>query len=165
VVGPTAPKEQRNIVGVIGKVGVEAGKKVIGLRKKMRDLMRLTCGKAIHPVFGLPGGVSKGITKDEQKQYIESANEAVEFGKFSLDLFNKIVLQSKEYVDAITSDAYTHKTYYMGLVDENNKVNFYDGKLRVVDPSGKEFVKFGTAITFSTSPNTSSRGVTSSSAI
>ncbi|MBN2326170.1 MAG: Ni/Fe hydrogenase subunit alpha [Candidatus Omnitrophica bacterium] len=142
VVGPQAPKEQRNIVGVIGKVGVEAGKKVIGLRKKMRDLMRLTAGKAIHPVFGLPGGVSKGITKEEQKQYIESANEAVEFGKFSLDLFNKVVLQNSEYVDAITSDAYTHKTYYMGLVDENNKSNFYDGKLRVVDPDGKEYVKF-----------------------
>ncbi|MGC9328924.1 MAG: Ni/Fe hydrogenase subunit alpha, partial [Candidatus Hinthialibacter sp.] len=142
VVGPKAPKEQRNIVGVIGKVGVEAGKKVIGLRKKMRDLMRLTCGKAIHPVFGLPGGVSKGISKEEQKQYIESANEAVEFGKFSLKLFNDIVLQNSEYVDAITSDAYTHKTYYMGLVDENNKINFYDGKLRVVDPDGKEYAKF-----------------------
>ena len=34
----------------------------------------------------------------------------------------------------ITSDAYTHKTYYMGMVDEKNQVNFYDGKIRVVDP-------------------------------
>jgi F420-non-reducing hydrogenase large subunit len=30
----------------------------------------------------------------------------------------------------------------MGMVDKNNKVNFYDGKIRVVDPSGKEFAKF-----------------------
>ena len=30
----------------------------------------------------------------------------------------------------------------MGLVDEKNKVNFYDGKIRVVDPGGKELVKF-----------------------
>src|ERR1035441_10178165 len=29
IVGPEAPPEQRNIVGVIGKVGIEAGKKVI----------------------------------------------------------------------------------------------------------------------------------------
>jgi F420-non-reducing hydrogenase large subunit len=42
----------------------------------------------------------------------------------------------------ITSDTYTHRTYYMGLVDENNNVNFYDGKIRVVDPKGKEFAKF-----------------------
>jgi F420-non-reducing hydrogenase large subunit len=30
----------------------------------------------------------------------------------------------------------------MGMVDENNRVNFYDGKIRVVDPEGKELVKF-----------------------
>ncbi len=30
----------------------------------------------------------------------------------------------------------------MGLVDEKNRVNFYDGMIRVVDPNGKEFAKF-----------------------
>jgi F420-non-reducing hydrogenase large subunit len=30
----------------------------------------------------------------------------------------------------------------MGLVDENNKVNFYDGMVKVVDPDGKEFCKY-----------------------
>jgi F420-non-reducing hydrogenase large subunit len=34
-------------------------------------------------------------------------------------------------------------TYYMGLVDGNNKVNFYDGQVRVVDPAGREFTKYG----------------------
>jgi len=53
------------------------------------------------------------------------------------------VLGNNAYVDLIVGDIYKHKTYYMGLVDENNKVNFYDGKVRVVDPDGKEFVKFG----------------------
>ncbi len=30
----------------------------------------------------------------------------------------------------------------MGMVDANNKINFYDGKVRVVDPDGAEFVKY-----------------------
>jgi len=30
----------------------------------------------------------------------------------------------------------------MGLVDENNRVNFYDGKVRIVDPQGNEFAKY-----------------------
>jgi F420-non-reducing hydrogenase large subunit len=63
----------------------------------------------------------------------------VDFAQFSLKLFNDIVLGNKAYVDLILGDVYTHHTYYMGLVDENNKVNFYDGKVRVVDPNGKEF--------------------------
>ena len=29
----------------------------------------------------------------------------------------------------------------MGLVDEQNRVNFYDGRVRVVDPEGKELVQ------------------------
>jgi len=67
---------------------------------------------------------------------------AIEFAQFSLKIFDDIVLGNKEYVDLILGDVYTHHTYYMGMVDENNKVNFYDGKVRVVDPNGKEFVKY-----------------------
>jgi len=33
-------------------------------------------------------------------------------------------------------------SYYMGMVDSNNKVNFYEGDIRVVDPEGKEVAKF-----------------------
>ena len=33
----------------------------------------------------------------------------------------------------------------MGLVDEQNHVNFYDGRVRVVDPEGKELVKYAPA--------------------
>jgi F420-non-reducing hydrogenase large subunit len=57
-------------------------------------------------------------------------------------VFNDIVLKNKAYVDLILSDPYTSETYYMGTVDKNNHVNFYDGKIRVVDPDGKEFAKY-----------------------
>lgn len=144
VVGPTAPKAERNILGVLGKVGLEIGREVIGVRKQLRDLISLAGGKVIHPVFGLPGGVSKALTKADQEKFIAAAERAVKFGLFSLQVFDDIVLKNKQYVEWVTSDTYTHKTYYMGLVDEKNKVNFYDGKLRVVKPDGKEFLKFKT---------------------
>jgi F420-non-reducing hydrogenase large subunit len=53
-----------------------------------------------------------------------------------------MVLDNPHYMDLILRDVYTHHTYYMGLVDEKNKCNFYHGKVRVVDPDGKEFVKY-----------------------
>jgi F420-non-reducing hydrogenase large subunit len=142
VVGPTAPKAERNILGVLGKVGLEVGKEVIGLRRMMRDLITLTAGKVIHPVFGLPGGIAKSLTKDDQQKFIAAGDKAVKFAEFTLQVFNDIVLKNKQYVDWILSDAYTHKTYYMGIVDKNNKVNFYDGMIRVVGPDGKELIKF-----------------------
>jgi len=142
VVGPTAPAAERNILGVIAKVGLEVGRRVIDARRKLRDLVTLTAGKIAHPVFGLPGGVSKRVTPEDQALFRSVAAETVEFGKFTLQVFDDIVLKNSEYVNLILSDAYTHRTHYMGLVDEKNKSNFYDGVLRVVSPEGKEVARF-----------------------
>jgi F420-non-reducing hydrogenase large subunit len=142
VVGPTAPKEQRNVLGVLATVGVEVGKQVIAMRRELRDLETYLGGKTIHPVLGLPGGVAKGIAKEDLPRFQQVAERAVEFAKFTLGVFRSVVLANPDYVALITSEAYTHKTYYMGLVDANNHVNFYEGMLRVVDATGKEYARF-----------------------
>ncbi len=142
IVGPTAPKDQRNVLGVVAKVGVEVGKKVIAMRRAARDLISLLAGKVIHPVFGLPGGVSRQVRAQEQERAVQVARQAVEFAEFTLGAFHDIVLKNRQYVALITSPAYTHQTYYMGLVDEKNRVNFYDGAVRVVTPQGKEYARF-----------------------
>ncbi|MEA2062716.1 MAG: Ni/Fe hydrogenase subunit alpha, partial [Gemmatimonadota bacterium] len=142
VVGPDAPAAERNILGVIAKVGMEIAGQVIRVRREVRSMMQTMMGKVIHPVFGLPGGVSKPITEEERQQYKATAEFAVEFGKAALGIFDSVVLQNVGYVDLILSEAYTHRTYSMGLVDEQNRPNYYDGKLRVVDPEGAEVAKF-----------------------
>ncbi len=142
VLGPQADPAERNILGVVAKVGVEIGGEVIKHRAYAQDIQAMIGGKATHPVCGVPGGMSKAIDEEERKQIQEMAESTVEFAKFSLQLFNDVVLKNKEYVDIILGDVYTMQSYYMGLVDEKNKVNFYEGDVRVVDPEGKEFVKF-----------------------
>jgi len=142
VVGPGAPPGERNILGVIGKVGIEIGKKVIDMRRRLRSIITYLGGRVIHPVCGLPGGVSKGLPEDQRKVFLKVAKDSVEFSKFCLQVFDDIVLKNDTYLDLIVGDIFKHQTYYMGLVDENNKVDLYDGKIRVVDPNGKEFVKF-----------------------
>jgi len=142
VMGPDAPKEQRNILGVIHKVGVEIGRKVIDLRGTCHELIKKMGGKAVHPIGAIPGGMSKGMTLEEKEENLKAGKEAVEFGKFTIQLFNDIVLKNPQYVDLILSDSFTHHTYNMGLVDENNQTNFYEGQIRVVDPDGKELTKF-----------------------
>jgi len=142
VLGPTSDPAERNILGVVAKVGLEVGGEVIKHRAYAQDIQAVIGGKATHPVFGLPGGASKPITEEERKDFEEKAKSLVEFAKFSLKLFSDVVLANKEYLDLITGDIYTMKSYYMGLVDSNNKMNFYDGDIRVVDPEGKEVAKF-----------------------
>ncbi|MCE7748317.1 MAG: Ni/Fe hydrogenase subunit alpha [Candidatus Heimdallarchaeota archaeon] len=142
VVGPTAPAAKRNILGVIEKAGIEIGKEVIKHRAYGQKITAILGGKATHPVCGLPGGVSKSLSSDEVAEIKTMVKSCVDFAQFSLKLFDDIVLKNEDYVNLILSDPYTLKTYNMGLVDENNKVNFYDGLIRVTDTQGKEFLKF-----------------------
>ncbi len=142
VVGPDAPPGERNILGVIHKVGVEIGKQVIDCRQRNHHVIEMMGGRGIHPVAGLPGGWSKPVSEEEREYYEEVARQNIEFGEFSLKLFDDVVLGNSDYVDLVLGDTYTHETYYMGTVDDNNCANFYDGKIRVVDPEGNEFVKY-----------------------
>ena len=142
VVGPDADPAQRNIIGVIKKVGLDIGGKVIDIRKRCREIIRLIASKPCHPEGGLPGGVSRGITVEEREWIRKTADDAVEFAQFAMKLFKDVVLGNKKYLDLVLSDAYKLQTYYMGLVDESKKVNLYEGKLRVVDPRGAEYALF-----------------------
>jgi F420-non-reducing hydrogenase large subunit len=86
--------------------------------------------------------MSKPITEEDRQQILERARPSLETAKFNLKLFDDVVLANPAYVDLVLSDTFAHQTYYMGLMDENNHVNFYDGKVRVVGPDGKELVKY-----------------------
>ena len=144
IVGPEAPKELRNVVGVIQKVGVDVGKRVIAMRRRLREMISYFGGKVIHPVFGLPGGVSKGLAPADLPGIKQLAHDAVDFARFTLQVFKDVVLKNERYLTLITSEAYTHRTYYMGLVNHRNQPDFYAGKVRVVDPAGTEYASFPT---------------------
>jgi F420-non-reducing hydrogenase large subunit len=143
VLGPDAPKAERNVLGIVGKVGKEIGARVMELLRDNHEIAAIIGGRYIHSVSAIVGGVSKPITEEDREQIAERARRSIDTAKFSLQLFEDVVLQNQTYVDMILSEAFTHQTYYMGLVDENNKVNFYDGKVRVVGPGGEELVKYG----------------------
>jgi F420-non-reducing hydrogenase large subunit len=142
VVGPDAPKAERNILGVVRKVGKEIGSRVIQLLADNHEITAIIGGRYIHGVSALVGGVSKPITEEERLKILELVKRSIETAKFSIKLFDDVVLANQAYVDLILSDMFTHQTYYMGLVDENNKGNFYDGQVRVVGPDGAELVKY-----------------------
>jgi len=143
VVGPNAPAAKRNVLGVIEKAGLDIGKEVIKHRAYGQKITGMIGGRPTHPVSAcIPGGIAKALSEEERQEIETMLKSCVKFAKFSLELFHDIVLKNADYVNLIKNEAYILKTYYMGTVDKNNKVNFYDGAVRVVDPQGKEFTKF-----------------------
>lgn len=142
VVGPDADPSERNILGVIGKVGLEIGGEVIKQRRIAQEIQALLGGHQTHVVMNIPGGVRKGLTEEERDDIVTKAEGFVEFGKFSLKIFDDVVLANEKYVDIILNGPYSLDLYSMGVVDGNNHVNFYDGKVRVVDQEGEEHCKY-----------------------
>jgi F420-non-reducing hydrogenase large subunit len=142
VVGPTADPAERNIIGVINKVGKEIGTEVIKQRRLAQEIQAMLGGHQTHVVMNVPGGVRKGLTEEQRDDVVKRAEGFIEFSKFSLKLFEDVVLNNKTYLDIILNGPYSLNLHSMGLVDDNNKVNFYDGKVRVVNTSGDELFKY-----------------------
>ena len=115
VCGPAAPAAERNVLGVIGRVGLELGGAVVKTRREAQNIQAIIGGKPTHPLMGVPGGVSKGVSKEEQQQIIGFAQDMVEFSKTSLQVFKDVVLNNKEYMDIVLNpDLYYHETYQKG---------------------------------------------------
>ncbi len=143
VMGPAAPASKRNILGVVDTVGLEIGGQVLRARSLAQKTQEIIGGKATHPVCGIPGGMSKPLAEEDRAKIEEWSKELVNFAKFTAGLLDDVVLKNEAYLGLIKDPGiYYHETYYMGMVDKNNKINFYDGDIRVVDQKGKEFVKF-----------------------
>ncbi len=138
---PEATRAERNVLGVIAKFP-DVGLEVIKQRGLAQKIQETIGGKATHPVMGIPGGVSKGLKKEELSDISKMGAGFVAFAETSLDIFDKLILGNKQLKDLILGDIYRHETYYMGLVDRNGKVNFYDGTIRVVDPKGRKHSEF-----------------------
>ena len=142
VLGPDADPAVRNILGVVAKVGLEIGGKVIRARALAQEIQQILGGRFTHLVWCLPGGVSKGLTAGELEQIKPMVAELASFTTFSLQLFRDVVLGNPGYVDLILHGTYTLDVHNMGLVDADNAPNFYDGQVRVVDYEGREICRY-----------------------
>jgi F420-non-reducing hydrogenase large subunit len=136
VVGPDAPLAERNILGVIRKVGIEFGSRVIETRHGGHRVIELIGGRRIHPCTSVPGGLTKGISEDERREIETIARSMLDFALVSLELFDRVMADGPTR-DLVLGDLFRHETYYAGLTDEAGRVALTDGRVSVVAPDGE----------------------------
>jgi len=142
VMGPDAPPAERNVLGVIGKVGIETGKKVIEMRRRWRELIALVAGKVAASRLRLAWWRSEARHPEMQKQFQEVAADGVEFAKFTLRLFEEVVLKNTDYVSlsspiSIRTVPTTWAWWTTAIAATSTTAGF-----RVVAPDGKEWKRF-----------------------
>jgi F420-non-reducing hydrogenase large subunit len=145
VVGAGAPAAQRNVLGVMARLGMEAGREIIAARKLARSFMTAIAGRVTHPVFALPGGVSRALDRDLVERMREGAPRLVDFAARTVEAFADGALQAPGWAEMLHAEAFRLRHHSMGLVDAEGRLSFYRGAVRVVDPDGREVTRFAPA--------------------
>ncbi|AFZ74004.1 Ni/Fe hydrogenase subunit alpha [Natronobacterium gregoryi] len=137
VMGPDAAPDVRNVLELAEMLDEDLVTRVARTRREAHELLESVAGRAIHPVFGVPGGVSNGIDEGQRDEIAESLAGFVDLAEQSLELFEDLVLGDDSYRDLVTGeDVYYLRTNYVSLVDDDGVVDFYGDDVRVIAPEG-----------------------------
>ena len=130
----------RNVVGLI-QANPEVAVKAVGLRKFGQEIIRILGGRRIHPVFAVPGGVNKALTKEAREQILAGIADAKATTLLGIQIMQDWASKNMDVINefaVLTSG-------YMGLVTPDDGLELYDGQIRLVDSKGDQLEKFDVA--------------------
>ena len=132
VLGPDADFSVRNVIG-IAKAAPDLARQVIQMRQLGQMMMEKFAGKVIHPIAAVPGGFAKPMSESQRKSLLEDTETLLEFARFS-------IAHAKENIFPNYLEEVTHlgsiTTGFIGTVDNQGSLNFYDGDIRLMKPDG-----------------------------
>lgn len=136
--GIDAAPEQRNFIGLI-EANPGLVKCVVRLRKWSQEVIEAVFGKRMHGISSVPGGVNKSLTAADVHRLLRgedglsSVDEVIEDAQLGLQMFYDFHEAHRDEVDGFA----TVPALNMCLVDDDGNVDYYDGRLRVVDENKK----------------------------
>ncbi len=137
VMGPDAPYEVRNVIGV-AKANPELATKAVQMRYMAKMILEKLGGKAIHPHAGVAGGFCRPLLNSERLEFLEQLKVLLEFSHDTLKFAKANVFP--KYLEVVkTLGVIT--TGFLGTVDDRGNLALYDGKLRLMKADGS-FVDF-----------------------
>ena len=105
----------------------------IRLRQFGQQIIERLGGKRIHPAWIVPGGVSEPLTDANRDAILWAIPDALRIVERTLEWFKGIMENFREEIASFGN----FPTMFMGIVKQDNGLTFYDGKLRIIDASGK----------------------------
>lgn len=132
LLGMDAEPAKRNVIGVIAE-NPELATKGVRLRSFGQTIIQKLGGKKIHPNGAVPGGMTTALSVADRDHFLKQIDWAIADAQIALDILKSYYDKDKDFVCTCAS----FPTGYLGLVDKNNNLEFYDGKLRLIDQKGK----------------------------
>lgn len=104
----------------------------IGLRRFGQQVIEQLGGKRIHPSWVVPGGVDAPLTAQTRDAILTAVPEALDATRRALDWYTGAVERWAQEA-AVFGD---FPSAFMALVSPEGQVEYYDGRLRMVDVNG-----------------------------
>ncbi len=122
----------RNIFGVAA-AKPELGRAGVGLRRFGQHIIELLGDKRIHPGWVVPGGVTEPLSAAKRDAILAMIPEAYANVTLALDWYKKVADTFKAEIGVFAN----FPSLYMGLINEDESIEFTDGTLRMIDAEGK----------------------------
>jgi NAD-reducing hydrogenase large subunit len=132
LLGYDSDPAKRNIFGLVEQ-HPEVARQGIRLRQFGQEIIEVLAGKRIHPTWAVPGGVTKALSATGRERMLKSLPEAFETTQRTLVWFKQRLDRHQDEQRIFGN----FPTLFVGLVSSDGSLEHYDGKLRIVDASGK----------------------------
>lgn len=131
LLGMDSDPAQRNLAGVL-QSHPQLARDGIRLRQFGQQIIEWLGGKRIHPAWVVPGGVNEPLTASRRDQILATIPEALRIIQRSLDWFKRSLEGYREEIQSFAN----FPSLFMGMVNEQGGLEFYDGHMRIVDATG-----------------------------
>jgi NAD-reducing hydrogenase large subunit len=131
LLGMESDPKTRNVFGVVG-AKPELGRAGIALRRFGQHIIELLGNKRIHPGWVVPGGVTEPLAPAKRDEILQMIPEAYANVKLALAAYKQIADSFKPEIEVFAN----FPSLYLGLINEDESVEFTDGALRLIDAKG-----------------------------
>ncbi|MDE3202380.1 MAG: Ni/Fe hydrogenase subunit alpha [Acidobacteriota bacterium] len=131
LLGLDSDPASRHIFGV-AQAHPELSRAGIGLRRFGQHIIELLGDKRIHPGWVIPGGVTEPLSAAKRGEILGMLPEAYRNIALGLNWYKQIADQFHAEAQVFAN----FPSLYMGLLNEDESVEFTDGALRIIDAKG-----------------------------
>jgi NAD-reducing hydrogenase large subunit len=132
LLGMESDPAQRHIFGVVA-AKPELGRAGIALRRFGQHIIELLGNKRIHPGWVVPGGVTEPLSPAKREEILAMIPEAYKNIKLAITAYKHIAESFQPEIEAFAN----FPSNYLGLINEDESIEFTDGALRLIDPKGE----------------------------
>lgn len=135
--GADAPVEKRNVFAVAIE-NKELARKGILMRKFGQEVIKAIAGKKIHGIAAVPGGVHKNLDISERDYFLNG--KEIDNIDTMIQWSQETILFIKEYFEKHRDTMSTFAAFpsgHLSLVDENENLELYQGRLKAIDSDGE----------------------------